>query len=335
MIKRLQQFRSLMKTNLALNLIIVTIIFAILYIVVEFGLVSRYVSGLFILMLIMIVMSTSLNIATGFLGQLHLGHAAFMGIGAYTASLIALALEDHVTSDLVLFLIATSGAMVTAGIGGLLVGMPSLRLRGDYLGIMTLGFGEMIKTIFTNVKGITGGAQGLYGIPRILDFNLAFWTTVIVLLLIVMFMNSRHGRAILSIREDEIAAESVGINIKRYKLLGFILASIFAGVGGSMFALNIGFIAPKNFDFLKSVEIFVVVVLGGMGSLSGAVISSIVLIALPEVLRDFSDFRYLLYSTLLVAMMLFRPDGLLGRREINMANTVGKWLRINQEGSDS
>lgn len=338
MVDLYNKVRKEMRTNLLLNLAIVTVVFVLLFGLVYFELVSRYISSLFILILIMIIMSTSLNIATGFLGQLHLGHAAFMGIGAYTASLLAILLRDSVGSDVILFIIVTLGAMVTTGIAGLLIGTPALRLRGDYLGIMTLGFGEIVKTVITNLKGITNGAQGLYGIPRIMNFPLAFWTTVVVVGLIFLFMNSRHGRAILSIREDEIAAESVGINITRYKLLAFVLASMFAGVGGSIFGFAVGFIAPTSFNFLKSVEIFVIVVLGGMGSLSGAVISSVVLVALPELLRDFASYRYLLYSSLLVVMMLFRPEGLLGTKELNPAQWVRN--RFNKstttpEGSDS
>ncbi len=322
--KTVKNIRNILKTDLTVNLVITTFVFLTLFILVESGAVKGYITSLFILILIMIVMSTSLNIATGFLGQLHLGHAAFMGIGAYTASLLAILLRDSISSDLVLFIVVTLAAMVTTGLAGLLIGAPALRLRGDYLGIMTLGFGEIVKTIITNLKGITNGAQGLYGIPRIMTFPLAFWTTVFVVSIIFLFMSSRHGRAILSIREDEIAAEGVGINITKYKLLGFVLASMFAGVGGSMFGFAIGFIAPTSFNFLKSVEIFVIVVLGGMGSLSGAIISSIVLVSLPELLRDFASYRYLLYSTLLIIIMLFKSDGLMGTKEINPALYVRK-----------
>ncbi len=309
-------------SNLLLNLVIIAIIFTIMYVLVLTGTVDRYISNLFILVLIMIIMSTSLNIATGFLGQLHLGHAAFMGIGAYTAALTAKALHDTIGSDFGLFVVSAVAAMIVAGIAGFIIGTPALRLRGDYLGIMTLGFGEIVKTIITNMKGITNGAQGLYGIPRIMNLPIAFWTTVIIVTIIFLFMNSRHGRAILSIREDEIASESVGINIARYKLLGFVLASMFAGVGGAIFAFNIGFIAPVSFNFLKSVEIFVIVVLGGMGSLSGAILASIVLVAMPEVLRDFDKYRYLIYSSLLIVIMLFRPQGLFGTKEYNMAESL-------------
>lgn len=323
------------ESNMFFNFLVIFIVFAVMFTLVEVGVFSRFHSSIFILILVMIIMSTSLNIATGFLGQLHLGHAAFMGIGAYAAALTAIALKDVVGSDFLLFLISTGVAMIIAGLAGFLIGAPALRLRGDYLAIMTLGFGEIVKTIITNMRDLTNGAQGLYGIPKIMNFSLAFWTTVLIVTLIFLFMNSRHGRAILSIREDEIASESVGINIARYKLIGFVIASMFAAVGGSVFAFSIGFIAPQSFNFLKSVEIFVIVVLGGMGSLSGSIIASIVLVLLPELLRDFASYRYLLYSTLLVVIMLFRPQGLMGTKELHLR----KLFRIDQdnfeEGSDS
>jgi branched-chain amino acid transport system permease protein len=189
------------------------------------------------------------------------------------------------------------------------------------------------------MKGLTNGAQGLYGIPRIMNFSIAFWTTILIVTLIFLFMNSRHGRAILSIREDEIASESVGINIARYKLVGFVLASMFASVGGAIFAFSVGFIAPTSFNFLKSVEIFVIVVLGGMGSLTGSILASIVLVALPEALRDFSQYRYLLYSTLLIVIMLFRPQGMFGTHEFNLSGFTRRIFsrkdKSIDEGSDS
>lgn len=322
------------------NYIFVVVVFAILYTFVKTGIVNGYITNLMILMLVMIIMSTSLNVATGFLGQLHLGHAAFMGIGAYTASIIAIALRGTIESDLILFLISTAGAMVLCVIAGLLIGAPALRLRGDYLAIMTLGFGEMVKALLTNLSGLTNGSQGLYGIPHIMTFPIAFWSTAVVVTLIFLFMNSRHGRAILSIRENEIASESVGINITKYKLIGFVIASMFAAVGGSVFAFTITVLTPSGFDFLKSIEIFVVVVLGGMGSLSGSIIASIVLVAMPELLRDFAAYRYLLYSSLLVVIMLFRPQGLMGTKELNLRKTFNNLYgfmkrKLHKEGGDS
>ena len=330
--KTKERIRSLFGDKL-FNFTAVVVIFLVMYLAITFNLLNGYKTGLVMLILIMIVMSTSLNISTGFLGQLVLGHAGFMAIGAYTAGLLGLLLRDHIQSDLLLFLVGCAGAMVFAGIAGFLVGFPALRLRGDYLGIMTLGFGEIVRAAITNFSGLTGGAQGLK-VPRFMTFEMAFWTTVIVVITIYLFMNSRHGRAILSIREDEIASESVGINITYYKMVGFIVASMFAGVGGAMFAYKEGFLAPVSFNFLKSVEIFVIVVLGGMGSISGSIIASVFLVFLPEYLRDFNQFRYLLYSSLLIFVMLFRPKGLLGTREVSfvdMRNWITRtWRRLSK-----
>jgi branched-chain amino acid transport system permease protein len=292
--------------------------FIIIYILIETGLLSRYYSTILLSVLIMIILASSLNISTGFLGQLVLGHAAFMAIGAYTAALIGIALEPFIVSKVLLFSISALGGMTLAGLAGLLVGTPALRLKGDYLGIMTLGFGEIVKNVLVNIKSVTNGAQGLTGIPRIMSFELAYAVTILVILFIVLFMASRHGRAILSIREDEIAAESVGINIVRYKLMAFVISSALAGIGGAVFAFKEGTIVPEQFNFIKSVEIFVIVVLGGMGSLSGTIIAAITIVFLPELLRDFQQFRLLAYSGSLILVMLFRPQGLMGTKEIDL-----------------
>ncbi len=313
------------------NLIAIVVVFVVLYGLQVVGLINRYNTSIMIMVLISIILATSLNVATGFLGQLVLGHAGFMAIGAYTAALIGIGLSDagfvdglgETIGNLVIFLISALGAFVLAGLAGILVGTPALRLRGDYLGIMTLGFGEIVRAILTNIN-ITGGAQGLTGIPRIMSFPLAYWVAVFVVVVIYLFMNSRHGRAILSIREDEIASESVGINITRYKIIGFVMASAFGGVGGAIYAFQYGYLAPTAFGFVKSIDIFVIVVLGGMGSLSGGIIAAIFLTFLPEYLREFNEYRLLLYSILLVVTMLYRPQGLMGTREFSLTGAVKK-----------
>ncbi|MCF7933043.1 MAG: branched-chain amino acid ABC transporter permease [Acholeplasmataceae bacterium] len=290
-------------------------LFLILNTLIETGVFSRYIVGILILVMIAIIMATSLNIATGFLGQLVLGHAGFMALGAYGAALTAIALRDSIANDLALFAVSSVVAMLVSLLAGLIVGTPALRLRGDYLGIMTLGFGEIVKVILTNLD-VTNGAQGLTKIPKIMSFPLAYFTMASVVIIIALFMNSRHGRAMISIREDEIASESVGINVTKYKIIGFLMAAMFGGIGGAIYAFHIGFLSPVTFNFVKSIDIFVIVVLGGMGSLSGAVIAASVLTFLPEMLREFADYRLLVYSALLVLTMLFRPQGLMGTKEI-------------------
>lgn len=321
-----RDIKRMSKKAMFKNMVAIIIVFIILNSLIQYGVLNRYYSTIMVAILIAIIMATSLNVATGFLGQLVLGHAGFMAIGAYTAALVAIALRDNISSDLLLFIVSALAAMVTTSIAGIAVGTPALRLRGDYLGIMTLGFGEIVRVIITNLE-ITNGAQGL-SVPKIMTFPMAFWTTVIIVTIIYLFMSSRHGRAILSIREDEIASESVGINITKYKIIGFVIASLFGGVGGSIYAFQYGFLAPTAFGFIKSVDIFVIVVLGGMGSLSGAIIAAIFLTYLPEALREFERYRLLLYSMLLIATMLFRPQGLMGTNEFSldksMKNIKGK-----------
>lgn len=327
-------FKKLSVSSVFINLAVVAVIFLILNTLVQTGILNRYYSTILVLVLVAIVMSASLNIATGFLGQLVLGHAGFMAIGAYTAALIGIAINPSITHgflflsrNLTVFLIAASGAALSASIAGFLVGTPALRLRGDYLGIMTLGFGEIVRIIVTNIE-ITNGAQGLMSIPRIMSFPIAFWTTVSIVLVIYLFMFSRHGRAILSIREDEIASESVGINITKYKIMGFVMSSLFGGIGGAIFAFQGGFLSPVSFGFIKSVEIFVIVVLGGMGSISGAIVAAILLTFLPELLRDFDQYRLLLYSGLLMLTMLFRPQGLMGTKEFDIPRYLKRFVRM-------
>lgn len=284
------------------------------------GAFNRYYATIMVMIAVAIIMAASLNIATGFLGQLVLGHAGFMALGAYSAAIFAKAMYASITNPLLLFVLSALVALVIAGFAGFLVGTPALRLRGDYLGIMTLGFGEIVKVVLTNLE-ITNGAQGLTGIPRIMSFPIAYFTMVFVVGMIALFMNSRHGRAMISIREDEIAAESVGIHITKYKIMGFVMAAGLGGVGGAIYAFQVGFLAPKVFDFVKSIDIFVVVVLGGMGSLSGSIVAAIVLTFVPEVLREFEDYRLLIYSGLLIFTMLFRPQGLMGTKEFRLTIT--------------
>lgn len=302
------------------NGLLIVVLFVILYGLILAGVLNRYYTTILVLISVAIIVGTSLNLASGMLGQLVLGHAAFMAMGAYGAALTGMRLFDMGLPNLLIFIISAIVGGLVAAVTGLLVGTPALRLKGDYLGIMTLGFGEIVIVFLTNIPSITGGAQGLKGIPRIMTFPIAYWTMVIVVTIIVFVMNSRHGRAILSIRENEIAAEAVGIDLTKYKIITFSLAAFLAGVGGAVYAFQQGFLAPTTtaFGFMRSVEFFVIVVLGGMGSISGTIISASVLTFLPEALRQFASYRLLVYSIVLIVMMLFRPQGLLGHKELNV-----------------
>jgi branched-chain amino acid transport system permease protein len=276
-----------------------------------------------------VVLAVSLNIINGFTGQFSIGHAGFMAIGAYTSAMVSLhggqgwvaaLTAAHVPEPLAegaaLLVALLAGGLVSAA-AGWLVGLPSLRLRGDYLAIVTLGFGEIIRVIITNVDAV-GAARGLPGIPGWANF---FWVGLCAVVVVVVSLNlasSSHGRALFAIRDDEVAAEALGVDTTRYKVIAFVIGAFFAGVAGGLFAHLISYLNPNSFTFIKSIEVIAMVVLGGLGSVSGAVLAAIVLTLLPEVLRPVKDYRMVMYSLMLIVLMITRPQGLLGTRELSL-----------------
>ena len=293
------------KVKLIKNIACILIAYILIYLLLNSGVLSRQYRSLIIPIGINIMLAVSLNLVTGFLGELSLGHAGFMSIGAYTAAIVTTNLRD--LPMFVSFILALVLAAVLSAILGVLIGVPVLRLRGDYLAIVTLAFGEIIKSII-NVLGITGGAKGLSKIPLYSDyknFTLLFIFVILTIVFLSNFVQSRDGRAITAIRDTDIAAESVGIKISKYKVEAFVLAAVFAGIAGALYAHNVGIIKPSTFDYNKSIEILVIVVLGGMGNIVGSIISAIVLTILPELLRGADEFRMLLYSIVLILMMIF------------------------------
>lgn len=318
------------RKKLVINLSLILSVYVILFVLMQMKVINRYYQGIMIACLINVILATSLNLATGFLGQLALGHAGFMAVGAYTAAIITKTTGMPGTVQLLVSLLMGG---VVAGLMGVVIGVPALRLRGDYLGIITLGFGEIIRVLIFNL-GITGGARGMKGIPKLAGFNLVFWMTVLIVFTLYAITQSKQGRAIKSIREDEIAAEAVGIPTVNYKLLGFVVAAFFAGVGGGLYAHYMTVLDPKTFNFMKSVEILVIVVLGGMGSLTGSVVAAIALTILPEALRSFSDYRLLLYSALLIVMMIFKPGGFFGQREFSIQALLKRLKKPVVEGGE-
>ena len=309
--------KKIMK-NYAIIALVILAIYLILKGMIATGLISRYHQGIIIFIMINIILATSLNLATGFLGQLTLGHAGFMAVGAYASAMTAVALKATFAGmpNLIMLLISLVVAAIASALVGVAIGVPALRLRGDYLAIITLGFGEVIRVVINNIKA-TGGAQGFTGIPKISTFDNVFWITVLVVLFLYRLTHSRQGRAILSIREDEIAAEAVGVKTTEFKVMGFAIAASIAGIGGGLYAHYIAFLDPNTFNFMRSVEILVIVVLGGMGSLTGSILAAIVLTIMPEALRSFANYRLLLYSFMLVIMMIFRPKGIFGTGEFS------------------
>lgn len=288
-----------------INIVIMLLAYALVFVLINSGVLSRQYKSLIVPICVNIMLAVSLNLVTGFLGELSLGHAGFMSIGAYSSALLSIALSNTFPPVLAFFIALICGG-ISAAFFGFLIGVPVLRLRGDYLAIVTLAFGEIIKSIINYLK-ITGGSKGLSKIPLYSDyknFTVVFVIMVITIVLISNLIDSRDGRAIKSIRDNDIAAESIGINISRYKVMAFVIAAGFAGIAGALYAHNVGIIKPGIFDYNKSIEILVFVVLGGMGNIPGSIISAIILTLLPEFLRGADNLRMLLYAIVLIVMMI-------------------------------
>lgn len=283
-------------------------VFFIINLLIGANIINRYISGLMILSCINIILAVSLNLITGITGQLSLGNAAFMAIGAYVSAFFSVNLGLP-------FIVSLIAGSVTAAAISIIIGIPTLKLKGDYFAITTLGVCEIVRVLITNMD-IVGGARGFTGIPKKTTFTIAYFAVVIVILIVVNIVKSTKGRAMLAIRENEIAAEAMGVNTTKYKVIAFLISALIAGFAGGLFAHYTAFIQPTTFNFLKSIEIVTFVVLGGMGSITGSVIAAIILTLLPEALREFADLRMIFYSLTLVVLMIFRPQGLLGTLEI-------------------
>jgi branched-chain amino acid transport system permease protein len=270
--------------------------------------IDPYVMQILVNIGIGIVLALGLNLITGITGQLSLGHAAFMSIGAFTSAIITIN-NPEIPFSLNLLI----AGMVATGFG-VIIGFPTLRLSGDYLAIATLGFAEIIKVIFLNLN-ITNKALGLSVPPPSTEIPLPIFvwgTTILTIIAMAFIQESRFGRALKAIREDEIAAEAMGVNVTRYKIQAFAIGAFVAGVGGGLYAHFIAYINPSDFGFLKSIDILNMIVLGGLGSIPGVILGSAVLTIAPEFLRFMEQYRMLVYGALLVFMMIFRPNGLLG-----------------------
>ena len=282
---------------------------------------GAYESEVLMLVGINVILAVSLNLINGFTGQFSIGHAGFMAIGAYSSAYFTVyhgqgmerALGGGTLGHVLAFTIAILIGALVAGLMGLLVGVPSLRLRGDYLAIVTLGFAEIIRIVILNLD-VVGGATG-FSVPGTVSF---FWVGVLGVVTIVVVHNivkSDTGRALISIREDELAAEAMGVNTTRYKVLAFVISSAMAGAGGVLLAHFDGYLNPKSFEFIRSFEILIMIILGGLGSIVGSILGAIVLTVLPEALRGFAEYRMVIYSLLLIVLMITRPQGLLGNTD--------------------
>ena len=347
-----------MPVRYAINAVVVLVLLVLGELMIDGGVVNRYQSTVLEQVGIYIILAVSLNIATGYLGQLPLGHAGFMSMGAYGCSIFIIRMSealgvgarDFVTGTPLALALVLGGLVVggiCAAIAGIIIGIPALRLKGDYLAIITLAFAEIIRVVMLNIDDVvgfdlTGGAAGLTGIPGYSSFLLVFGCVAVVCFLTHTMMKSRHGRAILAIRDNEIAAEATGVNTTYYKTLAFVVSAFFAGVAGGLYAGCVGVLQPAVFGFMKSIEILVMVVLGGMGSMLGSALSATVLTILPEALRAFSEYRMIAYAIVLILVMIFRPQGLLGSYDFSLSRIIERfmnrdfpWARRAEKGDEA
>jgi branched-chain amino acid transport system permease protein len=272
---------------------------------------NLYYRGVIIDIGIAIILAVSLNLINGHTGQFSLGHAGFMSVGAYVSAMITLAAQKSMGAEVLawMFLPALLVGGLVAALAGLLVGIPSLRLRGDYLAIVTLGFGEIIRVIFQNVEA-AGGASGLSGIPRMTGLTWTFILAAIAVYVVGCLVNSTYGRGFIAVHDDEVAASSMGLNPTRYKVTAFVIGAFFAGIAGGLFAHHKTTINPQVFDFMKSFEVVVMVILGGMGRTGGVILAAIILTLAPEFLRAVAEYRMIIYALLIIFLMIARPQGL-------------------------
>ena len=277
-----------------------------------------------------IILAVSLNLINGFTGQFSIGHAGFMAIGAYASAYVTVTFGDRIRAavgflpdfakDGALLLLALAVGATLAAFAGFLVGVPSLRLRGDYLAIVTLGFGEIIRVFILNIDAV-GGARGYAGIPKLANFFWIYGFAAITILVVSRTVNSSFGRTLIAIREDEIAAEAMGVDTTRSKVISFVVSSALAGVGGGLLGHYLMYLHTNSFTFIKSIEIIIMIVIGGLGSITGSVLGAVLYIGLTEGLREFSQYRMVLFSFLLIVIMIVRPQGILGHWEFRLPFT--------------
>ena len=314
---------------------LVVLAYVVAEIFMKTGHMTSLLKGLLVPLCVYAILAVSLNLTVGILGELSLGHAGFMCVGAFTSAVFTKCMMHTITVPTVRFLLALLVGVVCAGICGVLIGIPVLRLRGDYLAIVTLAFGEIIKNLINvmyvgvdqhgfhfSIKDTTSlgmddtgvviikGAQGITGTPKAATFTVSILLVLLTLVIVLNLINSRTGRAVMSIRDNRIAAESVGINITKYKLMAFAISASLAGVAGVLYAHNLSSLAatPKNFGYNMSIMILVYVVLGGLGNIRGSIIAAVILTALPELLRGLNDYRMLIYAIVLIVMMIFNSS---------------------------
>ena len=315
--------RSAKKQDI-LSLAVAVVIFVVMTVLMETDIIGAFWQLNIVLICINIILAVSLNLITGFTGQFSIGHAGFMAVGAYLSAVFTVKLGLP-------FITGILAGAIGAAILGFAIGLPTLRLKGDYLAIATLGLGEIIRITILNIPYV-GGASGLMGIPRYTDFNWAFTAMIITIFFIKNFINSSHGRACISIRENEIAAEAMGVDTTKYKVIAFTIGAAFAGVAGGLFSHYFYIAHPASFTFMKSFDILTMVVLGGMGSITGSITAAILLTFISAALASYPEWRMVVYSLLLIILMIYRPQGLFGNKELSL-KIFGRLLGGVRDGS--
>ena len=313
---------SLQKNDLKM-LVFALVIYGIIMGLTSAGVLSAFWQLNLIFAGINIILAASLNLINGYTGQFSLGHAGFMAVGAYVGVVLT-------TNFQMAFPVAILVGGITAGLLGALIGLPTLRLRGDYLAIATLGLGEIVRIVIINVPYV-GGAAGFKGIPHHTDFTWVFFLMLVTLFIIKNFVNSRHGRACLAIRENEIAAESMGVNTTRYKVLAFSIGAFFAGVAGVLFGHNMYILSPASFTFMQSFNILIMVVMGGLGSMTGSIAGALVVTFLSAALASFPNARMIIYALALILLMFYRPQGLFGYVEVTAMQPLRRFFKKGGE----
>lgn len=290
-----------------ISILLSSILFIVIQLLINGQFLNQFYVNTLYTIAINIILAVSLHLIIGITGQFSIGHAGFLAVGAYASAIITMKLQLP-------FPLALLVGGIAAAVAGLIIGIPSLRLKGDYLAIATLGFGEIVRITMLNIDYV-GGASGMQ-VSNLTNWSWVFVSLLLTIVVITNFTNSTHGRACISIRENEIASDSMGINTTYYKVMAFLIGSFFAGIAGGLYAHNFYIIQPTNFGFLKSFDILIFVVLGGLGSMSGAVIAAILLTVISTFLQEYPETRMIIYSFVLIVMMLYRPQGLLGTKEL-------------------
>ncbi len=335
--------------------LVVTAAFIVMQTLSSLGLLGSAMRGYLVPLCAYIVMAVSLNLLVGICGELSLGHAGFMGIGAFTGIVLAAAVKDSVPNETLRMVLALFAGGAMAGLCGFLIGIPTLRLRGDYLAIVTLAFGEILKNVFGNLyvgvdagglhasvgsaafqlleggKMVLDGPVGATGIQRISSFPMGFALILFTLFVVQNLVNSKEGRAIKAVRDNRIAAESVGINVTAFRMKAFVVSAFLAGMAGVLFGLNMSSLAASKFNFNTSINVLVFVVLGGMGNILGSVISATLLYILPEAMRSLDDYRMILYAIVLILVMLLTWSP----KAKELVAQVSRKLFVKKEGASN